>query len=903
MRVLIVEDDDAIATPLAKGLEREGSRRRPGRDGPSRARTRGGVAVRRRAARPRAARSRRLRRVPGAAARGPTSRSSWSPPRSEEVDRVVGLELGADDYIVKPFGFRELVARIRAVARRACRVDRGQPAVARPRCRRSRDRPAHAPRVIVEDEEVALTPKEFDLLAFLAEDAGAVRSRRSCSKKCGTRTGTARPRPLDVHVASLRKKLGDPHWIETVRRLPAVAGSRVLARHGAPRSRRRGARGEAAAALQLPLDHALRPARARDPARRRRTRTRSSAGSRATSSTTRSRWREAAHASRSTRRGATPTSRAELQRHRRRLPRASAGGRVVIVDARQRVADSDRGKRDRWRRSNFAARPEVARGARRAEIVSGTRVAQARRSDSLSSRCRWAPRRRRGCRAHHLPGVDRRRPASSTSGCCSRRRVVSCSASSSSPSLLLARSMTQAARRPRDAAVDRGSGDLSTSLARASPQGPARVHACSPSRSTPPRRSLEQLVGSQRGFVADASHQLRTPLAALRLRLENLEADVSGPPAEDLDGALAEVTRLSRLVDGLLVLGARRAGDVGTGADRRSTSSSTVGATPWDAFAAERNVRIEPSVATGSFRRARRPAGSSRSSTTCSNNALEVAPEQSAVRLVATDHGDWVELRVARRGPGHDRRRARPGLRPLLAVAGARRDGRPNGHFGLGLAIVRELVVADGGEVALEPSPSAGSRSIVRLRRVRGSTTPAARRSRPNVPSCRRPPGDRPACARPGRRACSRSRTWRVSSETPTHTSCSTQWPSQWSCSPMSVVSGPSTAARMSASVISLGRAGEHVAAADAALRAHEPGALHREQDLLEVRLGEPGALGDLLHRRRAVGAVQRERQQRPRRVVAPGRHLHAGSLRRQSRCIARSPTRSRGATRRDLRA
>ena len=55
-------------------------------------------------------------------------------------------------------------------------------------------------------------------------------------------------------------------------------------------------------------------------------------------------------------------------------------------------------------------------------------------------------------------------------------------------------------------------------------------------------------------------------------------------------------------------------------------------------------------------------------------------------------------------------------------------------------------------------------------------------------------------------------------------------------------------------------RAGEHVAAADAALRAHQPGALHREQDLLEVRLGEVGALGDLLHRRRAIGPVQRER-------------------------------------------
>ena len=92
-------------------------------------------------------------------------------------------------------------------------------------------------------------------------------------------------------------------------------------------------------------------------------------------------------------------------------------------------------------------------------------------------------------------------------------------------------------------------------------------------------------------------------------------------------------------------------------------------------------------------------------------------------------------------------------------------------------------------------------------------------------------------------------------------------------------MSGPSTAARMSASVISVGRAGEHVAAADAALRAHEARALHREQDLLEVGLGEAGALGDLLHRRGLVGAVQREREQRARRVVAPGRTFMLGSL------------------------
>ena len=75
--------------------------------------------------------------------------------------------------------------------------------------------------------------------------------------------------------------------------------------------------------------------------------------------------------------------------------------------------------------------------------------------------------------------------------------------------------------------------------------------------------------------------------------------------------------------------------------------------------------------------------------------------------------------------------------------------------------------------------------------------------------------------------------------------------------------------------------AGEHVAAADAALGAHQPGALEGEQDLLEVRLRQAGALGDVAHRRRAVGVgVEGERQQRPAGVVAPGRDAHRAIVR-----------------------
>ena len=173
--------------------------------------------------------------------------------------------------------------------------------------------------------------------------------------------------------------------------------------------------------------------------------------------------------------------------------------------------------------------------------------------------------------------------------------------------------------------------------------------------------------------------------------------------------------RLSRLVDGLLAL---------TRAEQSISSLASISvdellagrSDAWDAFAAERNVRIESSVRHGLFVRAT-PGRLEQVVDNLLNNALEVAPEQSAVRLVATAHDNWVELRVSDEGPGMTADERARAFDRFWQSPGARRDGRPNGHFGLGLAIVRELVVADGGEVRLEPSPSAGLEVIVRLRR------------------------------------------------------------------------------------------------------------------------------------------------------------------------------------------
>jgi two-component system, OmpR family, response regulator RegX3 len=133
--------------------------------------------------------------------------------RADEIDRVVLLELGADDYMVKPFGFKELQARIRAVLRRsqpktevAGTVHIGTLEIDR--------RTRH---VTIGGEDVPLTPKEFDLLAYLASDPGAVFNRQDILEAVWDTHWYGPTKTLDVHVAALRKKLGDPGWIETVR--------------------------------------------------------------------------------------------------------------------------------------------------------------------------------------------------------------------------------------------------------------------------------------------------------------------------------------------------------------------------------------------------------------------------------------------------------------------------------------------------------------------------------------------------------------------------------------------------------------------------------------------------------------------------------------------------------------
>ncbi len=209
MNVLLVEDDDSIAVPLAEGLRREGFevvRAATGEE--ALAADVGDIVLL----------DLRLPDVDGFSVCRELRARSDVPiivvsARGEEVDRVVGLELGADDYLVKPFGLRELVARIRAVSRRTGpRRGDADELVAGPL---RIDLRQH--RVTVDGRDVQLTAKEFDLLTLLARDPGAVVDRERILREVWHTTWYGSSKTVDVHVAALRRKLGDPSLIETVR--------------------------------------------------------------------------------------------------------------------------------------------------------------------------------------------------------------------------------------------------------------------------------------------------------------------------------------------------------------------------------------------------------------------------------------------------------------------------------------------------------------------------------------------------------------------------------------------------------------------------------------------------------------------------------------------------------------
>jgi DNA-binding response OmpR family regulator len=132
--------------------------------------------------------------------------------RDEEPDRVAGLELGADDYVAKPFSPRELSARIKAILRRSEQRNEDEVLSARDIVLRRDSR-----EVTVGGTQVELTSKEFDLLACFLEHPGIVLSRERLLDLVWGMTYPGGTRTVDMHVAQLRRKLGDAEGIRTVR--------------------------------------------------------------------------------------------------------------------------------------------------------------------------------------------------------------------------------------------------------------------------------------------------------------------------------------------------------------------------------------------------------------------------------------------------------------------------------------------------------------------------------------------------------------------------------------------------------------------------------------------------------------------------------------------------------------
>ena len=211
MRLLLVEDDDRIATPLREGLEREGYEVE-----------RVATAARALAAEPAdlVLLDLGLPDRDGLALFSELRVASTVPiivvtARGDESDRVTGLNLGADDYVVKPFGLQELIARINAVMRRAGGQRPGEAEAVQRIGTLEIDRRARLVRSL--GVPVTCTPKEYAILDCLAREPGTVVTRQQLLESVWGPHWYGTTKMIDVHVASLRKKVGDPDLIETLR--------------------------------------------------------------------------------------------------------------------------------------------------------------------------------------------------------------------------------------------------------------------------------------------------------------------------------------------------------------------------------------------------------------------------------------------------------------------------------------------------------------------------------------------------------------------------------------------------------------------------------------------------------------------------------------------------------------
>ncbi|MFF4361639.1 sensor histidine kinase [Streptomyces sp. NPDC001604] len=284
---------------------------------------------------------------------------------------------------------------------------------------------------------------------------------------------------------------------------------------------------------------------------------------------------------------------------------------------------------------------------------------------------------------------------------------------------VLARSVTRPVRALERATAQLAEGRMTNPPA--TDHGPPELRRLAASFTSTATR-LQHLLQAQQAFASDVSHQLKTPLTSLRLRLENFEPHLAACAQDSLDKALGELERLSRMVQGLLALArlensalSPEAVDLGAVVDDRAAI--------WTAFADEQHVDIIV-PATAAVHVWAVPGALEQIIDNLLSNALRVSPPGSAITLTTVTgrrEGSCtppvVELHVTDQGPGMTGPERQRAFDRFWRASDADHDGT-----GLGLPMVQRLTRASGGEVSLEAAPGGGLDAVVRLRRA-GSHT------------------------------------------------------------------------------------------------------------------------------------------------------------------------------------
>jgi signal transduction histidine kinase len=401
--------------------------------------------------------------------------------------------------------------------------------------------------------------------------------------------------------------------------------------------------------------------------------------------------------------GTTPSIDSTLADYR------DTGGRIVVVDSDGvSVADSD--DLDGPPR-DFSTRPEIA-AALDGQRTSGTRGSETLGADLLYVAVPVAS----GGTVHGAVRITY--PTSAVDARIRSTWIrlgllsVVVLALVAAVGVLFANGVSRPVRRLQQASARLAAGDLTARVD--VDDGPPELRALADTFNTTAVQ-LDHLVESQRRFVADASHQLRTPLTALRLRLETLTPHVAEPARPKLDAAIAETHRLGRLVQSLLVLARTDAtATEPVPVDLNALVADRVNA--WAPVADEQAVRLSGSCPPDLGVLAV-PGAIEQILDNLLSNALDAVPDGTEIVVRVEVHEDTVDLHVIDQGPGMD---------PDARAHAFERFWRPaddhavrTGGFGLGLAIVDQLAAHSGGRARLQTGPDGrGMDAVVTLRRA-----------------------------------------------------------------------------------------------------------------------------------------------------------------------------------------